>query len=137
MFAIVPRGTFLPLCWPLLASVPFCWPLCRSAGLCAALLASVPLCWPLCCSAGLCAALLASVLLCWPLCRSAGLCAALLASVPLCWRVACALVYRAIADGLSLCLPVPGVLLSVVTLPPAVDLCRLHLLCCLFSVAQL
>ena len=107
VFAIVPRETFLPLCWPL----------CRSAGLFAALLASLPLCWPLC--------------------RSAGLFAALLASLPLCWRAAGALVYWATAASLSFCLPVPGVLLLVVTLPPAADLCRLHLLCCLFSVAQL
>ncbi|WP_419594532.1 hypothetical protein [Thiolapillus sp.] len=63
-------------------------------------------------------------------CLSAGLCAALLAC---CWR-----------SGLpgdsrqpSLCLLTPGVLLLVVTLLPAADLCRLHLLCCLFSVAQL
>ncbi len=120
VFAIVPRETFLPLCWPL----------CRSAGLFVALLASLSLCWPLCRSAGL-------LPLCWPLCRSAGLFAALLASLPLCWRAAGALVYRATAASLSFCLPVPGVLLLVVTLPPAADLCRLHLLCCLFSVAQL
>ncbi|WP_419587860.1 hypothetical protein [Thiolapillus sp.] len=104
VFAIVPRETFG--CWFFVAL-----PLCRSAGL----------------SAGRSAVLLVSVCL-TVFCLSAGLCAALLAFLPLCWRVACALVYRATAGCLSLCLPVPGVLLLVVTLLPAADLCRLHLL---------
>ncbi|WP_419588188.1 hypothetical protein, partial [Thiolapillus sp.] len=81
------------------------------------LLVSLPLCWPLCRSAGLSAALLASLPLCWPLCRSAGLSAALLAFLPFCWRAACVLVYRATAASLFLCLPVPGLLPLVVTLP--------------------
>ncbi|WP_419590213.1 hypothetical protein [Thiolapillus sp.] len=48
------------------------------------------------------ACLLAFLPLCWLLCRSAGFSAAL----PLCWRAACALVYRATAASLFLCLPV-------------------------------
>ncbi|WP_419632803.1 hypothetical protein [Thiolapillus sp.] len=61
MFAIVPRETFLPLCWPLLAFLPLCWPLCRSAVLLVyvCLLASLPLYWPLCRSDGLSIALFA------------------------------------------------------------------------------
>ncbi|WP_419639767.1 hypothetical protein [Thiolapillus sp.] len=108
MFAIVPRETFLLLCWPLF----------RSAGLSAALLASLLLCWPLCCSAGLSVALLAFLPLCWLLCRSAAL-------------LACCLRFGLPGDSRqpSLCLPVPGVFLLVVTLLPAADLCRLHLLC--------
>jgi len=41
MFAIVPRGTFLPLCWPLLAAAG------RSAVLLAALPAVLFFCWSL------------------------------------------------------------------------------------------
>ena len=62
-------------------------------------------------------------------CLSAGLCAVLLVALLFLLCAACALGYRAIADGLSFCLPVPGVLLLVVTLLPVADLCRLHLLC--------
>ncbi|WP_419583642.1 hypothetical protein [Thiolapillus sp.] len=113
MFAIVPRETFC--CQLLLFSC--------SAGLFAVLLASLPFCW--------------SMPVCWLFCRSAGFSAALLASLPLCWRAAGALVYRATAGCLSLCLLTPGVFLLVVTLLPAADLCRLHLPCLpVFSVAQ-
>ncbi|WP_419628149.1 hypothetical protein [Thiolapillus sp.] len=93
MFAIVPRETFG--CWFFVALS-----LCRSVGL----------------SAGRSAVLLVFVCLMF-FCLSAGLCAALLAFLPLCWRAACALVYRATAASLFFCLPVPGLLLLVVTLP--------------------
>ncbi|WP_419620484.1 hypothetical protein, partial [Thiolapillus sp.] len=95
---------------------------------------------------------------CWffaamPFCRSAGRSAgrSVLLLVYVCLMVFClsaglsaALVVCCVCLGLpgdsrqpSLCLPTPGVFLLVVTLLPAADLCRLHLLCCLFSVAQL
>ncbi|WP_419639808.1 hypothetical protein [Thiolapillus sp.] len=93
MFAIVPRETFG--CWFFVAM-----PFCRSAGR----------------SAGRSVLLLVYVCL-MVFCLSAGFSAALLASLLLCWRAACALVYRATAASLSFCLPVPGVLLLVVTLP--------------------
>ena len=102
MFAIVPRETFG--CW-FFAALSLCRSAGRSAGCFALLLVYVCL-TVFCLSAGLCAALLASLPLCWLLCRFVG-CAA------------CVLVYRATAGCLSLCLPVPGVLLLVVTLPPS------------------
>ncbi|WP_419641692.1 hypothetical protein [Thiolapillus sp.] len=111
MFAIVPRETFG--CW-FFAAMSFCRSAGRSAGCSAVLLVY--------------ACLLLILPLCRPLCRSAGLYAALLAFLLFCWFAPCALVYRATAGCLSLCLPVPGVLLLVVTLLPAADLCRLHLL---------
>ncbi|WP_419636191.1 hypothetical protein [Thiolapillus sp.] len=104
MFAIVPRETFV--CW-FFAAMPFC----RSAGR----------------SAGRSVLLLVYVCL-MVFCLSAGLSAALLAVLLFLLCAACVLVYRAIAASLSFCLPVPGVLLLVVTLLPAADLCRLHLL---------
>ena len=113
MFAIVPRETFG--CQLLLFSC--------SAGFFAVLLASLPFCW--------------SMSVCWPLCCSTGLYAVLTAFLSLYLLAACALVYRATAGCLSFCLLTPGVLLLVVTLLPAADLCRFHLPCLpVFSVAQ-
>ncbi|WP_419593343.1 hypothetical protein [Thiolapillus sp.] len=81
---------------------------CRSAGLSAALLASLLavllFCW--------------SMSVCWFLCRSTGLYAVLMVFLLLYLLAACALVYRATAGCLSFCLPVPGVFLLFVTLPP-------------------
>ncbi|WP_419588409.1 hypothetical protein [Thiolapillus sp.] len=93
MFAIVPRETFV--CW-FFAAMPFCRSAGRSAGRSSLLLVFACL-TVFCLSAGLCAALL--VVLLFLLCA------------------ACALVYRATAGCLSFCLPVPGVLLLLVTLP--------------------
>ena len=100
MFAIVPRETFG--CW-FFAAMPFCRSAGRSAGRSAVLLVY--------------ACLLLILPLCRPLCRSAGFYVALLAFLLFCWFASCALVYRATAGCLSLCLPVPGLLLLVVTLP--------------------
>ena len=121
MFAIVPRGTSsrpVYACWPagfmpagLLASMPgFVCQLPSSQS--AALLASANL--PASVALSLCGG-------CWPRCLAsllAGRSAVLLA---VCWSFASAafaMVYRAIADGLSLCLPAFAGLPLVVTLPP-------------------
>ena len=114
VFAIVPRETFR--CWFFVALL-LCRSVCRSAGRSVVLLVSACL-MVFCFSAGFSAALLV-VLLAFCLC---------------CLRLG----LPGAAGGLSLCLPVLGVFLSVVTLPPVGDLCRLHLPCWLvFSVAQL
>ena len=105
VFAIVPRETFR--CWFFVALL-LCRSVCRSAGRSVVLLVSACL-MVFCFSAGFSAALLV-VLLAFCLC---------------CLRLG----LPGAAGGLSLCLPVLGVFLSVVTLPPVGDLCRLHLPC--------